>query len=156
MSDEFNIQAASALMSTETKLAELRAKRAALQAAREAGEAERAEARAIAAEEQALLDEVALGEAIDKHGDVGVGLATVQTPMGLIIIKKATAMRFQRFQDKGNATTEDVRQLVSPCLVHPSPAQFSVILEELPATLIRLASQVIALAGQESEATAKK
>lgn len=140
----------------DTKVAELRAKRAELQAARERGEAERAEARAVAAEEQALLDEQALGEAIDKHGDVGVSLATVQTPMGLIIIKRATAIRFQRFQDKGNATTEDVRQLVSPCVVHPSPAQFSVILEELPATLIRLASQVIALAGQESEATAKK
>lgn len=141
---------------TSTKVAELRAKRAALQAAREAGEAERAEAREVATEEQALVDEQALSDAIDKHGDVGIHLATVQTPMGLIVLKRASSIRFRRFQDKGAATTEDVLQLVQQCVVHPSAAQFSVIIDELPATLIRVAGEVIALAGQKSEETAKK
>lgn len=140
----------------QTKLSELRAKRAAMQAAREAGEAARSEARELAAAEQALIDEQALCDAVDKHGDVGVSLATVQTTMGLIILKRASGMRFRRFQDKGAAQTEDVLQLVSPCIVHPTAAQFSVILEELPATLIRCAGEVIALAGQKSEETAKK
>lgn len=141
---------------TDARIAELRAKRATLQAARAEGESKRAAARALAAEEQALLDEQALGAAVDEHGDVGVGLATVQTSMGLIILKRASSIRFRRFQDKDKPSTEDVLQLVSPCVVHPTPAQFSVMLNELPAVLMVLASQVIGLAGQTTEDFAKK
>lgn len=140
----------------EARAAELRAKRIEMQAARAAGEAERATARAVAFEEQALLDEEALQKLIDEHGDVGVGLATVQTTMGLIVLKKASAIRFRRFQDKDKPSAEDVLQLVSPCVVHPTPAQFSVILNELPAVLMRLASEVISLAGQTGEDLSKK
>ena len=140
----------------EVRVAELRAKRVALQAARAAGEAERATARALAYEEQALLDEEALQKLIDEHGDVGVALSTVQTSMGLIVLKKASSIRFRRFQDKDKPTAEDVLQLVSPCVVHPTPAQFSVILNELPALLMRLASEVISLCGQSGEDLVKK
>lgn len=140
----------------QQKLRELQARRAAMKAAREAGEAERADARAIARAEQALLDEQALQDAIEKHGDVGEEIATVQTPLGLIIVKRASSMRFRRFQDLEKPKTEEVLQLVSPCVVHPTPAQFSVILDKYPAALMTLAGQIIALAGQGSEELAKK
>jgi len=134
----------------------LRAKRAELAAARQAGVEARAQARALGLEQLALRDEVALDDAIDKHGDVDVSIAVVQTDKGMIILKRASAMKFRRFQDKGAATTEDVNALVRPCVVWPSQGELDVILEELPATLLRMASAVITLAGQKSDDLAKK
>ncbi len=131
------------------QLAELRAKR-------EQREIAEAPARELAAAQQALRDEQALQTAIDEHGPVGTHLATVQTAMGLVILKRASAMRFRRFQDKGDATTEDVLALVRPCVVWPAPGELDVLLNDLPATLTLLASAVITLAGQGGANLVKK
>lgn len=136
--------------------AALRAQAAELRLKREEREAKETPARELAAAQQALRDEQALNDAIDEHGAVGVHLATVQTSMGLVILKRASAMRFRRFQDKGDATTEDVLALVRPCVVWPTPAEFDNMLNDLPATLTRIASAVIALAGQAGEDFVKK
>jgi hypothetical protein len=141
---------------SEEKLREVREQRARLAAERAARADERAAARELELEQQALRDEIALDNAIEKHGDVGLGIATVDTPRGMVILKRASAMKFRRFQDKGDATSEDVLALVRPCVVWPSPGELDVILDEYPATLIRMASSVIALAGQKSGELAKK
>lgn len=136
--------------------AELRAKLDAMRAKREQREADEAPERELAAARQAVRDEQALGDAIDQHGAVGVHLATVRTAMGLVILKRSSAMRFRRFQDKGDATTEDVLALVRPCVVWPAPGELDVLLNDLPATLTRLASAVITLAGQGGDDLVKK
>lgn len=140
----------------EKKLRELKAQRAQLVAARETRTAELEVEREIEREERAIADEQALQRAIDEHGPVGTHLAVVETSLGNIIVKRASAMKFRRFQDKGDATSQDVEALVRPCVVHPSQAQLDVIFEELPATNVRLASAVIALAGQRSDELVKK
>lgn len=135
---------------------QLREQLAAMRAKREQREAEEAPARELAAAQQAVRDEQALQDAIDANGAVGVHLATVQTAAGMVILKRATAMRFRRFQDKGEATTEDVLALVRPCVVWPSAGELDVLLNDLPATLTRLASAVITLAGQGGDDLVKK
>jgi hypothetical protein len=134
----------------------LRAQAAELRLKREQREADEAPARELAAAQQQLRDEQALQEAIDAHGQIGVALTTVQTTMGLVILKRASAMRFRRFQDKGDAQTEDVLALVRPCVVWPAANELDAILNDLPATLTRLAGAVIALAGQGGESLVKK
>lgn len=140
----------------DAKLREVKAQRAQLAAARAARAEERAAARALEVEQQALRDEIALDDAIEKHGEVGTHLAVIETAKGMVILKRASSMKFRRFQDKGNANSEDVMALVRPCVVWPSPGELDVILEELPATLVRMASAVIALAGQGAGELAKK
>jgi hypothetical protein len=136
-------------MSTELeqKLSELRAKRAALAEERAKQEAERALVEQIEAEERALRDDEAIAAAEAEHGPVGKRIAVVHTDLGVIIVKRPNPLIFRRFQDKGTTKTEDFDQLVRPCLVYPSKTEFDRILEELPATLIRAANAVCALAG---------
>jgi hypothetical protein len=108
-------------------------------------------------EQRALRDEIALDDAIDKARRQSARISPSSRPrMGNVIVKRASAMKFRRFQDKGEANTEDVAALVRPCVVWPSQGELDVILEELPATLMRMASAVIALAGQRSGELAKK
>jgi hypothetical protein len=134
----------------------LRAQAAELRAKRQQREAEQAPALELEAAQRELREEQALQDAIDAHGQLGVALATVQTSMGLVIVKRASAIRFRRFQDKGDAQTEDVLALVRPCVVYPSAAELDVILNDLPATLTLLASAVITLAGQGGANLIKK
>jgi hypothetical protein len=140
----------------QAKLREVKAQRAALAAARAAREEARNAELELELEQQALRDEIALDAAIEKHGPVGEKLAVVETPKGLVILQRASAMKFRRFQDKGDTSTEDVLALVRPCVVWPSQGELDVILDELPATLVRMASAVIDLAGQRSAGLAKK
>lgn len=101
--------------------------------------------RRVQAEEQAAIDEEALFNAESEHGRNKI--ATVDTPMGMIIVKRPNPLHFKRFQDKESAKTKDLEQLVRPCVVHPDMNRFDAILEELPATLTRCADRVATLAG---------
>ena len=140
----------------QTQLRALRAKRAQLVAAREA-QAEAADLAAqIAAEERAIRDEGALADAIAKHGPLGTHVAVVETTLGMVILQRPSALKFRRFQDKGSFSTDDIGALVRPCVIWPSAGELDVILDDLPATLTRLASAVVTLAGQRSEELGKK
>lgn len=134
----------------------LRAKRAELAAAREAKEAQQALELELVAEQRALRDEQALTDAIDKYGAVDRAIATVETDMGLVIVRRASAIKFRRFQDKEEYSTDDVLSLVRPCLVHPSAPDLDAMLEEQPALITRLGSAVARLAGVRTKELAKK
>ena len=101
--------------------------------------------RKVEAEELAATDEEALFNAEAEHGRKRV--ATIETEMGTIIVKRPNPLHFKRFQDKESVKTKDLEQLVRPCLVHPSANRFDAILEEYPATLTRCADRVATLAG---------
>lgn len=148
---------------SETELTEaakqlraLRAQRAELQAARETLEADALEAAALEREQRALADEQALGRLVAEHGAIGVKLQTVETDRGLVVVQRPHALKWRRFQDRGSFTVDDVTALVRPCVVHPSLAEFDLLLDELPATLSRIASAVVELAGHRTTEVSKK
>jgi hypothetical protein len=140
----------------KARLRELKAQRAELVARREAAAEEAAAAEDMRREERALRDEQALDAAIAKHGALDKRVATVETDLGLIIVTRPTALKYRRFQDKGSFETDDVIAFVRPCVVHPPLAEFDELLDELPATLIRLANAVVKLAGQRKGELEKK
>lgn len=133
------------------ELAELRAKRAALAAAKEKRDEARSAAELLVAEKQALRDDEAIEQFEAEIGAVDKKIAVIHTDLGAVILKRAHPAMFKRFQDRGDFKTEAVDKLVRPCLLYPTPAEFDRILDELPATLVRLGNAVSALAGQRSE-----
>lgn len=140
----------------QAQLKALKAQRAALVAERERLNEAAELAKEIAAEERAIRDEAALQDAIAKYGALGVHVASVQTDLGIVILRRPSALKFRRFQDKGSFSWDDVSGLVRPCVVWPAVGELDTILDDLPATLTRLASAVVTLAGQRSEELGKK
>lgn len=141
---------------TAAKLAEVRARRAAVDDARAAAEAARAGAETLEREERALADTEALVAAEREHGPEGKRIRAIETPRGLIIVKRAGNAAFRRFMDSSKATTDEAERLVRPCLVYPSRAVFDEILDEYPALWIRLAGAITKLAGHRNEELAEK
>lgn len=140
----------------EARLAKVKADRAALQAARDKAAEQRLLEEQVVAEEQAFKDEQAVADAEAEHGTVGKKIAVVSTDMGVIVLKRSNPLIFKRFQDVGSTKSADLDKLVRPCLVYPDIATFDRILEELPATMLRLASAVAGLAGVRAEEVSGK
>lgn len=126
---------------------ETRAKREELETQ---GELER---RVLEAEREAA-DQEALLNAESEHGSSRI--ATVSTDLGVIILKRANALRFKKFQDLESTKTLDVERLVRPCIVYPDKSRFDVICEELPATLMQCGNAVAILAGARAQENAGK
>ncbi len=126
---------------------ETRAKREKLETQ---GELER---RVLEAEREAA-DQEALLSAESEYGSNRI--ATVTTDLGVIILKRANALRFKKFQDKESTKTLDVEKLVRPCIVYPDKSRFDVICEELPATLMQCGNAVAILAGARAQENSGK
>ena len=132
---------------------ELESRKAELEAARAA--------RASTEKAEALAQEVADLEMLDKleaeHGAVGKFLYQVPTPGGMVVVKRPNALHYKRFAEIGEkAKTEDVAKLVRPCVVHPTIADFDLLCEEFPATLMRAANAVGFLAGHRQKDLSEK
>jgi hypothetical protein len=140
----------------EARLAKARAERAAVAQARVEREAAAELAALVETEERAAKDEAAVAAAEQAHGPVGRKIAVVETDLGVIIVKRPNPVLFRKWQDMGKATTATLDQLVRPCLVYPDVAAFDRILDELPATLMRLANEVCTLAGMRREEVSGK
>jgi hypothetical protein len=137
-------------------LIELRALHAQLQDAREEADERAKENFETAQLEQAIADEEALAKLIAEHGPLGKKIEAVHTDMGLIVVQRPHTMKFRRFQDRGKFDTDEISQLIRPCVIYPPLPRFDAILEELPATLARVGSAVIALSGHRSKELEKK
>ena len=108
----------------------------------------RAQAELLAEVEKAereALDAEAIAKAKAEHGDNKI--ATIDTDLGVVIVKRPNPVLYKRFRDKESAKTSDLEQLVRPCLVHPDLSRWDAMLEEQPATLDRVADRVVFLAG---------
>jgi len=138
----------------EQRIRDARARRETLEKARSDREEAEALQRRLADEERALKDAEAL-EAAEAKFDKRK-LATVETEMGVIIVKRPHAAIFKRFQDQGSTNTKQLEELVRPSIVHPTISEFEAIVEELPATLLRVANAVSRLAGIRAEEVAGK
>lgn len=134
----------------EERLAKARAERIAAEAAH----AEARELEALTAEaeraERAAVDAVAIGALEAQYGARGRKIAIVETDLGAIVVKRAHPNVFRKFQD-GPMKSEQIDALVRACIVHPTGGRADAILEELPATSLRLAGAIMQLAGARSE-----
>lgn len=139
-------------------LRELEEKIAAARAAREAREAKRDDnARAqkladeLAAEERALADLDVLDKIEAEHGPENKKWRRVNTGLGLVVVGRPALPTFRKYQDKGKTDSASLDQLVRPCLLHPTKAEFDAIVKEEPAALMRAANAVCYLAGIRKE-----
>lgn len=140
----------------EARLAKARAAKSDIEG-RRAARAQVAEAEAeVVNAEREVRDLQALEAAESEHGAVGTEIATVETPQGLVILKKAHPLLFRRFQDVAKFTTAELEKLVRPCVVYPDASAFDALLESLPAKLQECANAVCELAGARSAEIAKK
>lgn len=140
----------------ESRLAAARARKAEAVARADAARAASMLALDVERAEREAEDAEALTKAECEHGPVGVKLATVETSMGLVILKRPNTVMFRRFQDKGSFTCDAVEALVRPCVVHPDAKQLDRILGEQPGVLSMLADRVVFLAGARAQELAGK
>jgi hypothetical protein len=134
------------------RLEEVKAKRAALAAKKSARDAARAFQDSVALEEQGLTDDEAIDRFETEIGPVGKKIMVVHTDLGAVILKRPIMAVYRRYQDKQSTKTQDMElMLVRPCVVYPEAEKLDRIFEELPATLITLASAVTTLAGFRQE-----
>lgn len=140
----------------EQRLAAIRAERAAIAERGQKRDANRELLDQVEAEERALKDEQAIEAAIEAHGPLGKKIAAVHTSLGVVIVKRPNHVLFKRFQDSGEATSDEFYKLVLPTLVHPARTVFDSLLEEQPGVLSRIASEVCLLAGVQLKAAAGK
>jgi len=140
----------------KTELEAVKLRRSQLRDAALKRENERLPAEELAAEKQGLLDDEALEQAELEHGPVGKKIAVVQTELGAVIVKRPHAAIYKRYQDRGQTKTKDIDQFVRTCIVYPSKTRFDEILEEQPATLLRVADACVMLAGFRAEEVSAK
>ena len=134
----------------QDRLAALKARRKALAEAAQAKLAEESLAEAIRAEERALRDDEARAKARTEHGKDRIATVTgVNAPaFDCVIVKRPDPAAFKAFQDKEGVKGEDIENLVSPCVVYPTRAEFDKLITfEQPGVLTRVAEAVCYLAG---------
>lgn len=131
----------------QARLAAAEARRAELAERRDKVDAERALKERVAAAEREATELEALEQLEQEHGELGHKLLRVDTPEGMIVLKKAAFVVVKRYMDKGKATTEAYDKLVRPSVVYPDRAEFQRLVEEYPATLNLCADAVCWLAG---------
>lgn len=142
------------VLTPEERLKQIRERRAALDTARE--EPPPLEEQ-LAREERELADAEALAKAEAQFGRVGSGkLATVKTPAGLVILKRAGTPNFKRFMDLEKVTVEEAERLARPCVIHPSLEAFDRMCDDMPALIGVCADAVATLAGAKAKTQAGK
>jgi hypothetical protein len=147
----------------EEQIAELRARDAAARETIAKVEAERAgreELERLRADverrEQQAKDAPAIAAAEAEHGPVGKRIAVIGTDLGAVVVKRPPHLLYKRFIDKDKRKSDDIWQLVRPCIVYPEASRVDAICEELPATLYRLGDAVVELAGFRTEEVSGK
>lgn len=144
--------------------AELRARLAAARAAREAIDDERAKKEASAAlaaeveeEERKLANAQAVRDAEEKYGPVGKSIAVVPTDHGVVIVKKPNHVLFRKWRDSDDMTScAKMEEFITPSVVYPSRAQFGTIIQDQPALIDTVCTQVASLAGFRLKGAAGK
>jgi hypothetical protein len=144
----------------QKELADIKAKRAALHAEREAREdagrttGELAEQRRLLALEEATLKAEADHGALHKRIAVVHARYADDTIAGSIIVKRPNHMIWKRFQsidaDKPKEVSDGLVKLIAHCLVFPTQDECDRLLEELPATDMRLLRAIAKLAGNSA------
>src|ERR1700759_3690440 len=112
----------------QQRLRALREQRQRIEDEREA-RAEPSVAEQIAIEERKLAEAQALEKLEAEHGAVGKEIELVDSDVGGVIVRRPTMNVFRRFQDSGTNETSDWLNLVRPCVLYPSKAEFDALIE---------------------------
>lgn len=140
----------------EARAADARARIAALEAKREQRERERAAADAVTKLEREAAEAEAVERVEAEFGALDDYTKRVDTPGGMVIVKRPAALLVRRYMDAGKANSEAWEKLVTPCVVYPDKGAFRTLCDEYPATLQRAADAVCWLAGWGREQQAGK
>lgn len=141
----------------QARLEAARAKRAELDGARAEREAASALEAEVEEEERKLANAQAVADAEEKHGKVGKGIAVVPTSHGVIIVKKPNHVLFRKWRDDDEMTScAKMEEFITPAVVYPSKAEFSRIINDQPALIDTVCTQVAALAGFKLKGAAGK
>lgn len=131
----------------QTKLDALRAERAALADAA-AARLEPSVDEQIAIEERLLVEDQALADAVAKFGPRAVSMVRMENGTSAVILRKPHISAYRKYQDAGDATTENTGEFVRSCLIYPSGgAAFERLVEQTPALLAACARACAELAG---------
>jgi len=133
----------------EAQLAVAQDARAEAEAKRERGrramvlKAEIEQAKREAAEEATMANLEA------QYGSVDKAIAAVHTIDGLLVVKKPDGVKLRWWQDKfgEKPTSDNLRQLVRPCIVHPDLATFDAMAADRPIIVVAAATEVLKLGG---------
>lgn len=139
----------------DRELRELTERVDALSQAREA-RAQPTKAELIALKKRELKEAEELDKFEREVGKVGKEIDIVQSDVGAVILKRPTMTTYRRFQDSGKVETKDFEQLVRPCVLYPSRAEFDQLVEQRPMLLAHCADACIALAGLRASEIRKK
>lgn len=83
----------------------------------------------------ALANKKAVATAIREHGPKGSKIAVIETPAGVVILKRADSIRYRALMDQEDVKSEDLEALVVRALVYPAKGQFEAILSDYPLVL---------------------
>lgn len=127
-----------------------------LRGKREARDEAHRRLRKLETAEREAKNETAIAAALEEHGPIGQKIAVIDTDLGAIIVKRPNPLVFKRFQSAGSVKWDDLEKLVRPCVVYPDKGALDTILEDLPATLTRVADAVVTLAGARAQEVSGK
>lgn len=140
------------------RLAELQEQRAALDERREA-RLKLTPDEQVAIAERALAADKALDELEQTHGKIGVVIQIVrlddEKDGRAVILKRPNMTVFRRYQD-GKNESKDVDNLVRPCVIYPSKAEFDLLVQENPFLIVRCGNVCSTLAGVRRDDVAAK
>jgi hypothetical protein len=136
------------------RLTNARAELESIEQRRAARAAEEAKRNRVEAVEREIENAKAIADAEET---LGIGkFATVNTPLGVVIVKRPQHMHYRKFIGLKEIGPDDAEKLARSCLVYPSRAAFERIGEEYPAIPMLVAGAVLDLAaGKQAELAAK-
>lgn len=138
----------------ERQLDAIRDKRAALAAQREQ-RAQPTAAELLAIEQRKLAEDEALDQMLAEHGRLGEAIEIIRArdDVGAVIVRRPHLAVWRRFQDAsgGKDAGQALDQLVRPCVVYPSKAEFDQLVARLPFLLQLCADACARLAGVRVE-----
>ncbi|AKF06079.1 hypothetical protein [Sandaracinus amylolyticus] len=138
----------------DARLAKARAEMEEVDRAREERASLDAKRARVEAAEREVADAKAIAAAEEKFGRDKI--ATIKTPLGVVIVKRPNHMHYRKFIGAKDIGPDEAERLVLTCLVHPSRAAFEQIVEEYPAIPTIAATQVVDLAAGRQEELAGK
>lgn len=136
------------------KAAALRKRLADIQAKREEAEAARTAEfetddleRSIALEERKLREVAIVHDLERKHGREGAKIAVLETPEGIIVLKRPVITKYKAFAELEKITLDDQEQFVRDCLLYPDKTGWAAMVEAIPGIIVRAGKMCAALAG---------
>lgn len=152
-----NLTAPEQTQDIESEIHALRARAAAIAAARVQREEATAVTDELAKARRDLADEEAIEKAIAEHGRIDEKIAVVRSALGVVIVKRPSAMRFKKLQDQGaDFSSTEVERFVRPSLLYPDPDRFDQMTEDLPAIWMDCCSAMFRLCGVRKDSVEKK